>query len=277
MPIRPPGPRKTVMHDTLFNLSALLALVPACIVGWRRQPAPDVLYWLVLAVGIAGPLAWVVVQDAGAWRPGFSTTLWVIIAASLAVFAAAAARLPQAWRLLPLLAPYLLIVGGLATIWYHAPKAALTTVAPTAWVHAHILVSVVTYGLLTVAAVAELAAFFQERALKRKRPTTLTRRLPAVADCEALAVRLLVIGEIILALGLMTGMAMQYAKSGALLTFDHKTVLTIAAFLVIGILLVAHFRSGVRGRVAARLVLVAYLLLTLGYPGVKFVTDVLMA
>ncbi len=265
------------MHDTLFNLSALLALVPACIVGWRRQSAPDVLYWLVLAVGIAGPLAWVVVQDAGAWRPGFSTTLWVIIAASLAVFAAAAARLPQAWRLLPLLAPYLLIVGGLATIWYHAPRAALTTVAPTAWVHAHILVSVVTYGLLTVAAVAELAAFFQERALKRKHPTALTRRLPAVTDCEALAVRLLVIGEIILALGLMTGMAMQYAESGALLTFDHKTVLTIAAFLVIGILLVAHFRSGVRGRVAARFVLVAYLLLTLGYPGVKFVTDVLMA
>ena len=31
------------------------------------------------------------------------------------------------------------------------------------------------------------------------------------------------------------------------------------------------------GRRAARYVLVAYLLLTLGYPGVKFVTDVLLA
>ena len=70
---------------------------------------------------------------------------------------------------------------------------------------------------------------------------------------------------------------MQYAESGALLTFDHKTVLTVSAFVVIGALLIAHFRTGMRGRAAARLVLVAYLLLTLGYPGVKFVTDVLLA
>lgn len=264
------------MHDILFNLSALLALVPACVVAWRRQPAPDVLFWLALAVGVAGPLAWVIVQDAGAWRPGFSATLWVTVVASLGVFGLAAARVPQAWRLLALVAPYLLVVGGLAAIWQHAPRTALTTAAATAWVHAHILVSVATYALVTVAAVAALAAFVQERALKRKRPTTLSRRLPAVADCEALSVRLLVLGEVILAFGLMTGMAMQYADSGVLLTFDHKTVLSIAAFAVIGILLVAHYRSGVRGRVAARFVLVAYLLLTLGYPGVKFVTDVLM-
>jgi len=264
------------MHDILFNLSALIALAPACIVGWRRRPAADALFWLALAVGVAGPLAWIIVQDAGAWRPDFSTTLWVTVVASLGIFGAAAARVPQAWRLLLLVAPYLLVVGGLATIWHHAPRTALTTTAATAWVHAHILVSVITYALVTVAAVAALGAFVQERALKRKQPTTLTRRLPAVADCEALSVRLLVLGEAILALGLMTGMAMQYSDSGVLLTFDHKTVLTVAAFVVIGVLLVAHFRSGVRGRVAARFVLVAYLLLTLGYPGVKFVTDVLM-
>jgi len=33
----------------------------------------------------------------------------------------------------------------------------------------------------------------------------------------------------------------------------------------------------VRGRQAARGILLAYLLLTLAYPGVKFVTDVLMS
>lgn len=264
------------MHDMLFSLSALLALVPACLVGWRRKPAPDALFWLALAVGVAGPLAWVIVQDAGAWRPGFSTTLWVTVVASLGVFALASAGITQAWRLLPLVASYLLVVGAMAAVWDHGPRAPLSTPAATAWVHAHILVSVATYALVTIAAVAALGAFAQERALKRKRPTTLTRRLPALADCEALAVRLLLVGEVILAVGLMTGMAMQYAESGALLTLDHKTVLTVGAFVVIGVLLVAHFRSGMRGRAAARFVLVGYLLLTLGYPGVKFVTDVLM-
>jgi ABC-type uncharacterized transport system permease subunit len=65
-------------------------------------------------------------------------------------------------------------------------------------------------------------------------------------------------------------------ETGHLLKLDHKTVLTVAAFVVIGGLLFAHFKSGLRGRKAARVVLLAYLLLTLGYPGVKLVTDVLM-
>ena len=72
-------------------------------------------------------------------------------------------------------------------------------------------------------------------------------------------------------------MASQWGVTGAVLVFDHKTILTIATFVVIGALLIAHFRSGIRGRRAARIVLVAYLLLTLGYPGVKFVTEVLLA
>jgi ABC-type uncharacterized transport system permease subunit len=79
-----------------------------------------------------------------------------------------------------------------------------------------------------------------------------------------------------LVLGIVTGMAKQFTVSGSLLEFDHKTLLSILAFLVIGALLILHQRSGQRGQRVARLILLAYLLLTLAYPGVKFVTDVLM-
>jgi ABC-type uncharacterized transport system permease subunit len=89
-------------------------------------------------------------------------------------------------------------------------------------------------------------------------------------------VGLLVGAEIVLAIGLMTGAAALYRETGAFLAFDHKTVLTISGFVVIGGLLIAHFRSGVRGRAAARMVLLAYLLITLGYPGVKFVTQMMI-
>jgi ABC-type uncharacterized transport system permease subunit len=78
-------------------------------------------------------------------------------------------------------------------------------------------------------------------------------------------------------MGLATGMALQYGDTGTLLVFDHKTVLTITAFVVIGGLLAAHYKTGLRGRQAARIVLLAYLLLTLGYPGVKFITDVVLS
>ncbi|MFQ5617942.1 MAG: inner membrane protein YpjD [Rhodospirillales bacterium] len=263
-------------EDMMFSLSAVAALVPASLVALRRDSRPDAVYWMVLAVAVAGPLAWVVAQMSGAWRTGLSTTLWVTVAASMALFAVIAALHRQAWRLTPLMAPYMLGIGILATIWQQAPQKALGAAAPAGWIEVHIVVSVATYGLVTIAAVAALAAFLQERSLKEKRPTALTRLLPSVADCESLMVRLLVLGAIVLALGLVTGMATQYEETGAVLAFDHKTILTVTAFVVIGGLLVAHFRSGVRGRMAARFVLLAYLLLTLGYPGVKFVTDVLM-
>jgi ABC-type uncharacterized transport system permease subunit len=264
-------------NDLLFSLSTLLSLVPASVVGMRRDGRRDGLYWAVLAVAVAGPAAWAVAQTAGTWKTGFSTTLWVTVAASLAVFALLAAVTRQAWRLTPLMVPYMLLVGILATIWQQAPPRPLSAAAPGAWVGAHIAFSVLTYGLVTIAAVAALAAALQEGALKSKRPTALTRLLPAVTDAEALVARLLGLGEVVLALGLVTGMATLYASQGVLLLFDHKTILTVTAFVVIGGLLVAQFRSGVRGRLAARTVLLAYLLLTLGYPGVKFVTDVLMA
>ena len=65
--------------------------------------------------------------------------------------------------------------------------------------------------------------------------------------------------------------------SKAMIHAAKKTVLTVTTFAVIGGLLWAHFKTGLRGRKAARIVLLAYLLLTLGYPGVKFVTDIIMA
>ena len=71
-------------------------------------------------------------------------------------------------------------------------------------------------------------------------------------------------------------MGTQFMETGAVLVFDHKTVLSIGAFAIIGALLLAHHKTGMRGRKAARLALLAYLLLSLGYVGVKLVTDVLM-
>lgn len=263
-------------ENMLFSLLALAALLPLSLVVLRRDGNRDILYWAVMALAVAGPLAWVVAQTSGSWRTGLSTALWVTVAASMGIFTVIAAVTRQGWRLTPLIAPYLMVVGLLAVIWQQAPQKLLAAAAPTGWIHAHILFSVVTYGLVTIAAVAALAAFLKERALKTKHPTTLTHFLPSVIDCESLLVRLLALGEVVLALGLATGMAVQYWKTETLVTFDHKSVLTITAFVVIGGLLVAHFRSGVRGRMVTRFVLLAYLLLTLGYPGVKFVTDVVI-
>ncbi len=259
----------------IYGLSALAALVPAWLFvlrGGERVP----LYWLLLAVALAGPGVWAAAQIAGHWQTGFSTALWLIIAASLVVFAGVAGVSRSAWRLTPLLIPYLLVLGVLAMIWQASPGRPLSGAAPGSWLVAHIAVSVLTYALITIGAIAGLAVLLQERALKARRPTGFTHRLPAIAEAERLEISLLAAGEAVLGMGLLTGFATLYAGTGAVIVPDHKTIFAVVAFVVIAVLLVLHRLLGVRGRKAARLTLAGYLCITLAYPGVKFVTDVLI-
>lgn len=264
-------------NNLVLSLTALLALVPASVLPYRRPEAGrDLVFWSLLAVAVAGPVAYSLVQLSGAWQSGLASALWVSTAASAALFAAIAALSREAWRLSALLLPYLCLLAGLAIIWSGAPAKAGIGGASGAWLAIHIAVSVATYALCTLAAVASFAVVLQERALKRKQAGLLARLLPPIADAERLELRLLIAAEVILGAGIATGMALQYLADGRLLAFGHKTVLTLLAFLTIGLLLALHAKSGLRGRRAARLVLLAYLLLTLAYPGVKLVTDVLI-
>ncbi len=261
-----------------MSLSALVALVPASVWSFKGASSRrDPVFWAVLCAATAGPAAVSVVQLMGPWQSGFSLALWMSIAASMAIFVGLSLSVREAWRLAPLLAPYLLLLGILATLWSNAAPGPPLTLRPDTWLALHIAISVATYGLCTLAAVAGAAVLVQERAIKRKRPSALTHRLPSVADASRLQGRLLAASAVVLGLGIVSGMAKQYLTTGHLVEFDHKTLLSILAFAVIALLLFLHRRSGLRGQRAARLVLLAYLLLTLAYPGVKFVTGVLLA
>lgn len=266
------------MNTMVLSLSALAALVPATLLPFLRHAArADTLFWLLLGAALAGAGALSAVSLGARWQTGLPTTLWLAVAVSLALFGLVVLWRREAARLTPLLLPYLLALGALATGF--GPLATPETLAgaPDTWLVVHIVVSVATYGLCTIAATASAAVFLQERALKRRRPNAFTRLLPSVADSEHLEVRLLAASEVILGIGIVTGISELYVTSGAFFTVSHKSLLSVLAFAVIGLLLWLHFKSGLRGRRAARIVLVAYLLLTLAYPGVKFVTDVLLA
>ena len=260
----------------LHNLAALLSLVPVTIAVWRGRAARDRLFWALTAVALAGPFGLVAVRFGAAWSSGLSEALWVTVLAGILLFAMISAVSKQTWRLAGLLFPYLILLGLIATIGDQTGDAGRATAVPSGWVLVHILVSVVTYGLLTLAAIAGLAVLLRERSMRAKRRDALSDLLPSVADSERLQVRLLVASEAVLGIDVLIGMGIQFSNSGQLLAFDHKTLLTLGGFLLIGVLLFAHFRSGLRGRRAARLFLVGYLLITLGYPGVKFVRDVLL-
>ena len=266
------------MNSMVLSLSALAALLPATLLPFVRHAArADTLFWLLLGAALAGTSALSIVSLGAQWQTGLPAALWLAVAVALGMFGLLVMLNRDAARLAPLLLPYLLILGALATGFGLLTEPEPLTGAADGWLLAHIAVSVATYALCTLAAVASSAVFVQERALKRRAPNAFTRMLPSVADAERLEVRLLAAGEFILGLGIATGISELYVTSGEIFTFSHKTLLSVLAFLVIGVLLLLHYRSGLRGRRAARVVLVAYLLLTLGYLGVKFVTDILLA
>jgi ABC-type uncharacterized transport system permease subunit len=265
-----------MLPGILHSLTALICLLPALLLRFRPQQSRDWPFWGALVVAFAGPGVLAFALLWGHWVTGLAPALWVSLTVTVAAFALVSALLANAWRLLPLLSPYLLLVGLIATVWQQAMGHTLAESEPGAWLGLHIFVGVATYALLTLAAVASLAAFLRERALKRKTQTALTSQLPSVTDAERLATSLLVVGEVVLGLGLGTGMAVEWFDSGTLIVWDHKNLLSVLAFVLIGLLLYAIRHCGVRGRLAARIILVAWLLLTLAYPGVKFVTGVLI-
>lgn len=257
---------------------AAVSLLPLAAYCRRDDAEAGSLFWLLLLSAALVFTGWLVCRLQGGWYRGLADTLFVCAAAAIILFTVAAYWLRASWRLAVLLAPYLFLLCllGLAADSPGAPGEGGTGTAMSRWTLVHILTSVAAYAAITLAAVAAIAVLIQERLLKAKSGSAWSGRLPAVADAERAEIVWLRAGEIILGLGILSGMALQVQATGKLLEFDHKTLLTILAFGAVGALLLARVKLGIRGRAAARYVLLSYLLITLGYPGVKLVTDHLL-
>ena len=262
------------MTHTILTLIALLALLPAAVLPFRAAAKRDTLFWLTIMLAAVVPLLWVGVTLSGPWQTALGAAVWSSVAITVILFAIVAGRTSTGWRLAPLLMPYLILLGVLAS--FLPDGLPLPAGHESVWLWVHIGLSLLTYGLLTLSAIAGLAVIVQDYALKRKRPNRLSRLLPAVVDGDRLSWRLLLASELVLGLGLVTGLATLYMETGHLWKLDHKTILTVLAFVLIGLLLFGHRACGVRGRLAARVVLSAWLLLSLAWFGVKFVTQFLL-
>lgn len=263
-----------------LHVVGLLSLVPAALLPLRRFAigGGDPHLWAALLLGCGGALAVVVVPATleGGWNTSFANALWASTAITLVLYAGLCRAQEAAIRLLPVVMPYLMGFALLGNVWAGMETVRILTRTPPFWTMFHIVVALLTYGLLSLAAMAALAGFLQERALKAKKRTGLTRRLPSAADADDMAHHLLIASEGVLGVGLISGTLLILMGGGGGVGMMHKILLSWLAFLVIGGLLIARALWGVRGRLAARLMLLAYLLLTLAFPGIKFVSDFLL-
>lgn len=260
-------------ESLIFQILALACLGPGCFLALRAVPAIPA-YRLAILLAAAGPVLWCLHVLQTGWRIDFSFTLWVSTTVTLLFFAGLSIASATLRQMAVLALPYLAVLLAVSVL-SNGVHDRVLGVVPGGWISSHILLAVITYALITLAAISGLAVFLKERALKSRQTGLFSKSLPPVADAERAQDRLLQAGEVVLGLGLVTGIAIHVQQSRPLLELDHKTLLTLLAFVVIGGLLLLQRRSGLRGRRAAQIVMIAYLLVTLAYPGVKFVTDFL--
>lgn len=264
------------MWNAIAGFAAVLTLLPAALVPLRR---PGVgrsrMFWALLALAVLGPLAYVATHLDWPWRGGLALNLWVSITASAVLYFGLCVFIRVATGLAPLMLSYLAVLG-LVAVGGEAVAGPHPAYQISSLLLVHIVLSVGVYALATIAAVAGAAVVIKQRAIKSKRSGPLSRSLPAVAISDLFQVWLLAMAGGVLGVDIAAGMATQYVASGVLMEIEHKTLLSLLAFAVILVLVIMHARAGLRGRVAARGVMIVYLLLTLGYPGVKFVTDVVL-
>jgi ABC-type uncharacterized transport system permease subunit len=135
----------------------------------------------------------------------------------------------------------------------------------------HILLSILAYGILTIAVFQAVLLAVQDHQLKHKHPTRFIRTFPPLQTMERLLFQFLLYGELLLTLALASGFI--YLDNVFAQGVAHKTLLSCLAWVVFAILLWGRYFRGWRGSNAIRWTLAGFLLLMLAYFGSKLVRE----
>jgi ABC-type uncharacterized transport system permease subunit len=229
--------------------------------------------------------------DAEGWRFGFGLGLSATMALSVAVFwieslyfEVASMRLlvlPLAGicAALPLFFPGSRILGAVA-----AQDGTFSNAA----FDAHLVVALLAYGLLTIAALQALTMAALDRWLHGSMDKNNSRSfwpsvqrallapLPPLLAMERVLFRIVALGFALLTLTVLTGMVFSQELFHRPLRFDEKTIFTGISWLTFGALLLGRAFYGWRGRVALRWTLAGFLAMFLAYAGSRFVLEVVL-
>lgn len=148
--------------------------------------------------------------------------------------------------------------------------------AEAAWgLRIHVLISLLAYSIFTMASVQAILLSIQDHHLRHRHPGGFIRALPPLQTMELLLFEMIGLGFLLLTFALISGFV--FLDDIFAQHLVHKTVLSILAWLVFGILLWGRFRSGWRGRKALIWTQVGFVVLALAYFGSKFVIELLLS
>ena len=141
-------------------------------------------------------------------------------------------------------------------------------------IQGHIMISVIAYSLITLAAFQASLLAYQDHSIRRHHPGGFVRGLPPLHDMENLLFQFLGFGYIFLSASLLSGFF--FLEDIFAQHLVHKTVLSIIAWFILGTLMIGRIRFGWRGKTAIRWTLSSFIFLMLAFFGSKLVLEFIL-
>jgi ABC-type uncharacterized transport system permease subunit len=140
------------------------------------------------------------------------------------------------------------------------------------WVGIHIASMILGYTGFFLTFVAGLMYLIQENELKSKNPRAFYYRLPSLEECDRLYYWSLVVGNLFLAVGLVTGFVWASRTWQGAWEFDPKIVATLVTWLIYLILFSTRASGNWRGRRAAYGAIFGFAAVMVTFLGVTFLS-----
>lgn len=238
----------------------------------EREPRRGLMRGLGLAAAVLhGALVWQLMfgeasLDLGLFRVGALVSLTMVV-----IILASSFNRPLE-NLFVVLYPFaaLTLTAALATDSHYHPPPSLG-----AGFAIHVILAVLAYAVLSVAALQSLLVGWQEHQLRGRRQFSLLRSLPPLQTMERLLFELLWIGLAVLTLAIASGFL--FLQDMFAQRVVHHTVLSMVSWVVFAILLAGRVRLGWRGPTAIRWTLAGFATLMLAYFGSKLVIEVILS
>lgn len=141
----------------------------------------------------------------------------------------------------------------------------------------HIAIAILAYSLFTFAALHALLMAVAERSLHQQATWVKLPNFPPLMVMENLLFKVITAGFVLLTITLISGMLFSEQIFKKPLEFNHKTIFSIASWLMYAWLLFGRYQYGWRGKKAIKLTLTGFLLLLLAYIGTRFVLQVVLS
>ena len=173
------------------------------------------------------------------------------------------------------------VLGGTALQWVFGnpgdggPAPEIAATSNLSWqIQAHILISMFAYGLLTAGAIVAVFALVQDRRLRAGKISSTNLLFAPLETTEKMLFGITAAGFSVLLLAVLSGFT--FVEDLFAQHLVHKTVFSLLALLLFGILIAGRMFAGWRGKRAVYLYLWGFLFLCIAYFGARYVLEELL-